>query len=706
MSYFLSNSPGYIPGLASAADIRRDVAGLAKAPIRRPVSEIAAESVWVRSASGGRDRWSPDTTPYMREPMDRLASRKHECVCFVGPARTGKSQGLVLGSLAYVALADPADMLIVAMTQDKATKLSKKEIARLFNDSPDLKECLSHRPNDNNTFSKTLRRGNIIYIGWPSASQLSAETVKYAVLTDFDRMPLFIGHEGSPFQLAKKRIQTFLSSGTVLVESSPGYEITNPDWEQSTPHEAPPTFGSFEIYNLGDRNRLYWRCPDCGDYFMEPMGFSGFDFNHVRDDRGVTVPSEMGEPKLICTANGCLIPESAKTELLSTCQWEPDPVGDHSENNYATYWLSGAAAKYQSWRSIIQNYLKAEKVFDTTGNEQNLRNSLNLDMGAAYLPRKRAVELKPHSLQERAVHYERGVVPAKVRFLLGVVDVQAGKDARFVVHVIGFGPDLQSWIVDRFAIREFDGKKIDPAIYPEHWRALLDELLLKAYPLEGDEKRAMRLLRVGCDMHGAEGVSSHAYDFVRFLKRHKLREPESSRFGNLSQRFRLLRGTGHRSAPRYKTTYPESESNKQRKANARGDIPVIQFNSNLLKDELNNAMKRDEPGPGYMWWGDWLKRPFYEELTAEIKTPKGSYEKKTPKAANEATDLYNMARALCLALGAESINWKNPAKAWAREWDRNSEIITLDDSSIRETRKDRVKPMRRERKRVRFSIGS
>jgi phage terminase large subunit GpA-like protein len=75
---------------ASAAPIIRHAAAAFRPPRRVSVSQGAADSLVIRQPGGYSGPWSPTETPYMVEPMDMLASRKHEAVCFVGPARTGK----------------------------------------------------------------------------------------------------------------------------------------------------------------------------------------------------------------------------------------------------------------------------------------------------------------------------------------------------------------------------------------------------------------------------------------------------------------------------------------------------------------------------------------------------------------------------------------------------------------------------------------
>ena len=65
-----------------------------KPPRRVTVSKGAQEALFLRQPGGYVGPWSPDETPYMVEPMDMMASKRYEAVCFVGPARTGKALDL------------------------------------------------------------------------------------------------------------------------------------------------------------------------------------------------------------------------------------------------------------------------------------------------------------------------------------------------------------------------------------------------------------------------------------------------------------------------------------------------------------------------------------------------------------------------------------------------------------------------------------
>ncbi len=660
-----------------AVDIRRDIARAARPPERIRVSEAAQRHVRLRTASGGTEAWSPAVTPYMVEPMDRLTSRRYQAVVFVGPARTGKTGGL-LGFVGYVMKCDPSDMLIVHMTQQKAAKFSKKELRRLFRDSASLRREISPRAQDDNTFDKFFRSGSALYIGYPAASQLSADTLKYVALTDYDRMPESVDGEGSPFQLARKRTQTYLSRGMTYVETSPGFDVIDAKWTSQSPHEAPPTKGALALYNLGTRCRLYLPCPHCGAYFMEPMTAQGFDFAHQRDLLGATIADNYGPVRLACAAGcGALITEDHKDAMLKASLWAPDGcaiehgrvVGEVRDAPYATYWLSGAAARYQSWEEIVRNYLMAERIYDTTGDEEHLRNTTTQDMGGPFLSRALQAERDGGELMARRESYPRALVVSGVRFLLANVDIQGGKDKRFVVQVIGYGVAMESWLIDRFSIRYLDQEeeiRINPASNIEHWDALLEQVMARTYPLDDDSGREMPVHLTICDSGGEDGVTDRAYDFYRALRRR-----------GQARRFMLVKGSGSRTAARVQETYPDNRARKDRKAGARGDVPVWQINTNLLKDAVSNNMGREEPGPGYMHWPDWLKQWFFDELTAENRQDDGAWDKIGSR--NETFDLYVYGYAGLLRLGADRMDWQRP-RPWALPWDENPEVVAGDGS--------------------------
>jgi phage terminase large subunit GpA-like protein len=134
----------------------------------------------------------------------------------------------------------------------------------------------------------------------------------------------------------------------------------------------------------------------------------------------------------------------------------------------------------------------------------------------------------------------------------------------------------------------------------------------------------------------------------------------------------LVKGASTINAPRIRVTEPDSSKRKDRHASSQGDLPLYILNTNQLKDAVAAALEREEPGPGYCHFPEWLGDWFFSELTYEQRDPRGKWQK-PGKGANEAFDLKCYALAAAIQHGYEKINWDAPPP-WARDWDSNSEI--------------------------------
>jgi phage terminase large subunit GpA-like protein len=608
----------------------------------------------------------------MIEPMNILASRQHEAVCLVGPARSGKTLGLLDAWFTYAVTCDPGDMLIVQMTQDKARDYSKTRIDRAIRYSPALKKLISARGHDDNTHDKIFRHGMWAKIGWPSASQLASTDYRYVALTDYDRMPDDVDGEGSPFQLGLKRTTTFLSRGMCMVESSPGRTLNDPGWQPATPHEGPPCGGIIGIYNRGDRRRLYWPCPHCGEYHEASPGLKLFA-SLPEEAELLTIVREYDLSKMarehaviFCPHCGAGTTAEHKQRMLEAGQWLRDgqqidrhgnKSGEGIQSSIASYWLGGVAAAYQKWESLILRYLQGLRDYAASGDEHTLRTTLNTDQAMPYLPRALQDEAKRANVAELAEAFPRFIVPEAARYLTAAVDVQGGQNARFVVQVHAHGPSMEQWLIDRYDIRESkrQGAPIDPALYPEDWDILTERVVKSTYKthIEGQE---LRTLLTVVDSGGEAGVTENAYAWYRRVRK-----------SGISDRVRLYKGGSTPSAPLLRLT---------RVGGRFKDIPLLLCNPNLLKDAVFNAARRVGGGSSSLHFPRWLGAAFWDEFKAEVREPKGKWKK--IRKRNEALDLACMNRAASLSLGADRLNWDNPP-AWARPCDTNSERMTREE---------------------------
>ena len=649
----------------TAKAARTDSGYILRAPRRMRVADAVAQYMRVPMGAGNSVPWDPLVAPYVIEPMNCLASREYDAVIFVGPARTGKTIGLIDGWVIYNVICDPADMLIIQMTEEKAREHSKKRLARTFRVSPEVVSRLSPNKNDNNVYDRTFLAGNYLKIGWPSVNIMSSSDYKCVALTDYDRFPEDIDGEGDAFSLASKRTTTFMSSGMTLVESSPGRDVKDVKWRRTSPHEAPPTTGILSLYNRGDRRRWYWPCPHCGEYF-QPCGDVVAGFRDIADPVLASEAAYIQCP----SCSGRIMPEQ-KRELNGRGVWLRDGesinadgsrYGDPRRSRIASFWMEGPAAAYQTLSQLVYKLLTAEQEYETTGSEETLKTVINTDWGLPYLPRASMEQRKSELLEQRAEPVPSRSVPDGVNFLVATVDVQAGRHRRFVVQVTGYGSRGERWIIDRYNITQSlrgdsdgESQRIDPASYPEDWDVLLTDVFHKSWPLASDPSQQMRLMAMAVDSGGEDGVTDNAYKFWRRCRR-----------DGLGKRIYLFKGDSIRRAKLITRTFPDNTGRTGRRAQAAGDVPLWLLQTDALKDRVNNALWRDSPGPGYVHFPDWLGSWFYDELTYEERSSDGKWSK-PGRGANEAFDLMVYAEALVILHGYEKIRWPDVPEWASRE---------------------------------------
>lgn len=660
----------------AAAVLLRAVAAL-EPPRKVSVGEAAERYRYLRNPGGGyTGPWKNDEVPYLVEPGDMLASRRKRGVVFVGPAQSGKTDHLIVNATVWGITCDPADTMIVQPSEAMARDFSIRRLDRMIRDCPDV----AGRLDVDNVFDKSFV-GMMLTIGHPSIAQLSGRPIPRVLLTDYDRMPDDVGGEGAPFDLAWKRGQTFGSRAVTLAESSPGRPMLRGGAAAPGSHQAPPATGVLALYNRGDRRRWYWPCPHCGAYFE-----GGFALLHWPKD---APPAEAAAAVTMgCPTCGVLIEPRHKSAMNAVGVWVPDGCrvdpdgnvhGTPPAGDIASYWMKGTAAAFQTWGQLVKRWLDAQREYAATGDEEPLKVTVNTDQAEPFLSKAQEAEaaVDVQTLHGRAEAYAWQVVPAGARVLIVSVDVQK---TSFEIQVRAFGPHLESWIVDRYQLfKAVDaegaerGRAVDPAAHDEDWDQLL-AVLDRAYPVAADPGGdwpagawALRPFRLIVDSGGAAGVTERAYRFWR----------RARKLGH-GNRVLLAKGDNRASAPRVSVTFPDSRR-KDRKAIARGEVPVVMFNTDLLKDALVVQLSKAEPGAHYLHLpraladgpGPW---PYLEQLTAEERRPDGRWHK--VKQRNEAIDLNCLAHAAALQAELEKIDWDRP-RSWAAPVEQNNYAIRL-----------------------------
>ncbi|GKX33720.1 MAG: terminase [Rhizobiaceae bacterium MnEN-MB40S] len=658
-----------VPDYCDPVDLLAEALPTLKPPRRIDVPDWAAKERRLRTPSYSGP-WKNDFAPYMVEPSQMTTSRRFGAVAFTGPARTVKSDSLILNTFGHRVCCMPREMKIICPTEATAKEFSRKKVSPMIRATPTVAERQLPGRSADALHDKQFRGGMNLRIAWPVIGELSMFDIPDMLLTDYDRMVDDVGGEGSPFDLSIKRNQTFGSMGMTIVEGSPGRPILNPDFKASTPHEAPPATGIMAIYNQGTRGRFYWTCPSCNEPF-QPL------FDRLEWETKDT-PGESAKTVVMTCPNGCVIEVASRNELNRSGFWlhesgqgEPVEIDDPNvrDTEIVSYWCEGPVAVMQGWEQLVARYLRAKEEFETKGDEQALKTTVNVDQGKPYLPKVMTIGdgLSDEMLRALAQRFPMKMATAPTRFLTVQVDIQAN---RFVVQVDAWGVGLERWLIDRFDLmvppelapggqRDASGnaaRSIDPGRYAEDWE-VLSPLLERYYPVAGGEYE-IRPAAMIIDSGGQPGVTDNAYLFLRRQKK----------AGNARRVF-LVKGQGGLDKDRARFGQPQKMDKRRR--TRRTDIELVYAGTDLLKDEIALSLTRKDPGPGAYHLPEQLPDHVFEEFCAEVRMP-GGWEKKRHGIRNEALDLAVYGKALTIVLKADKIpDWDQPP-AFARPLDDNT----------------------------------
>ena len=654
------------------------------------VSQTAEDKRHINNPGSYVGKWRNDFAPYLVEIMDSCGSLYHDAVIFVGPARCGKSD-IFFNYLMHIQTTDPSDFLLVHMTKNTARDWSLGDLRKAFRTSPELGGMVMPGRQNMNVHDVQFIGDTRLLVKWPAIAELSGKTVPRHWLMDYDRMDQDVDKEGPPFKLTKKRGDTYsISYRMTVAESSPGFEVEQnedgSDWEPETPHEAPPTKGILGLYNEGDRRRWYWRCAGC----EEP--FEG-DFDNIVYNKSIPEPFLASQTaRLKCPNCGFEHTHDSDPEngqpgksglnlggkwLKDGEEWNPDGSvsGEARQSTTASFWLKGVAAAFATWQSILFKYLAAKETQRKTKNDTDLKTTINVDQGHPYNPKQRSDTLQPETLQRRKKTYLRGEVPDSVRFLIATIDVQSN---RFDVLITGFDRFGTAYIIDRFAIKysrrldeEYDGqlKGISPGAYPEDWQILIEEVIEKTYPLADGSGRVMGIKMSGIDSGGSDGFTVNAYAFWKSLKADDR---------GYHHKFLLLKGASSADAPQLRVVYPNTDR-KDRKAKARGEIPVGLIGTLIQKDKVYGMLCKED-GDERVAFPEGLPKWVYRELVSEVRNTNPPKWENPKRARNETFDclVYAITLLRHRNIKFDKISWDSPPE-WAEDWDSNSLVFELND---------------------------
>lgn len=598
-----------------------------------PVHDFMNQYVRIASAGGSstKMRFDGPFTPW-RTITEYFKNRKYQTICIVGSSRIGKTEITVVAGLAYC-IYKGYKALLYHTDENKAKEFATNNLRPMLRHSPEVKARLEEGANKD-PLSYNTKKGSFVLIRTPTVRALAGTTARYVFLTDYDRWPVNIGGEGNGYFLAKTRTTTFGVDGKTIIESSPGKPVVNFKSEEENnahPHALPDANGIVEVYNQGTMFRYYLRClSGCNQYFLPKWEYvtcdeSLPDIKSIAESARLRCP-HCGQEYDDVELKHLLTPQGKWVGAGQEIDNETGKIsGDLPNTSIASFHLAAPLTCMKTLYSCKEDELIALQAL-ASGKPELYQSFVNTVLGMPYMPVHlyKAVQNIEQKMEESQKNRARQVAPRDTCCVIACVDVQNGKKgSRFVVQIFAYTAERQLHVIDRFLIREYQGKKIDTSRHDYiEWRAIIDEVVNYEVEIDGTEFN-MKPIATLVDSGGKDGSTRNAYNFYL----------EAINNGYYKRIF-LVKGFGLQFRSKVKW-----ELGKEGIARELG-IELFKINSNQFKDDLFAYLNLPSDIPGAIVFNKDLPKYIYKELESEHKTSSGKYEVKYSHARNEAIDLF------------------------------------------------------------------
>lgn len=609
-------------------------------PPRISVSDWADRYRVLPQQEGG-GKWSTAKAEIARGPMLAVTEPGVHIITAMACTQILKTS-LLINTFGYFAHLDPCAMLLVQPKDDAAQQFSKERITPNIAATPVLKSLIGTRKTrsaDESIGFKAFPGGFLAIVGAGSPTNLASRPVRVTLFDEIDKYE--VTREGDPITLGEERTAKFGLNWLSIRACSPTVE------DESRIASS---------YAESDQRRASVACPDCGH-----RQFLDF-FRHVDWDKAENGEHKTSTARIYCEGCGAGWTEGQRLRALQTIRWHQtrpftccgqrlDPLkayeaawneqyeGAPTEAKNAAAvadvwdWWAGdrwavyrakcpccggwpvenehagfqASKLYSPWQKDKPSDI-AKKWISAKGDEEKKQAWWNTQMG---MPYRRAAGKQ---IAEDALLARREVYPADVPD--GVALLTFGgdtQDDRVEIEVVGWGRDEESWSI---AYEVFEG---DPE-QPDFWERI-DEYLKRKW-LRADGRPFV--VEAGCIDSGGHHTQA-VYEFCK---------------ARAGRNIFAIKGDSERSGMRSPVWPP---IRKARRSKGDGFKPVI-LGTNAAKDRINERLKIERPGPGYMHYPAFWDAARFGQLTAERLVPKKAsgrtYRIWEPKAgrSNEALD--------------------------------------------------------------------
>jgi phage terminase large subunit GpA-like protein len=385
--------------------------------------------------------WRSSRTPYI--PPIFAALRTYTRAVVITSAQMGKTSGL-LNLIGQKLDDDPAPILYIGPTKSNVDRVIEPQITQMLRSAPSL-WAKTDRSRRAQKLAKTVA-GVSLRLAWAgSPTELASQPAHTILVDELDRMEPVPG-EGDVMTMAEAR-KTNYADGRIIATSTPtegNVDVErNPEtgiehWKLVEGKDLPSAI--WKLFQEGTRFEWAVPCPECRAYFIPR-------FRLLYIPPKATPQEARRDARLICQHCGVQLEDSCKAAMNAAGRYlapgqsvvDGKVVGPLPETDTASFWASGLMSPWRTWGQRAASWVRAH----ASGDQERRRAVINLEFGELYAFIGEAP--KAEIVQNCEAPYKLGTVPQGVRWIQCGVDVQK---QRLVYAVRGFGPDLESWLID------------------------------------------------------------------------------------------------------------------------------------------------------------------------------------------------------------------------------------------------------------------
>lgn len=600
----------------------------------KPIPEIAIKD-WCEEnlylpmeMTSNYGRYDMGLTPYIAEICQCLHPLSHyNEIIFVAPAQIGKTQ-LMINNIFFNVVNAPANMLFGFSNDEQKNNFVQSRLNPFIDANPVIKDKIfsKRKGEKGDTKSKKMFAGGTLYFASGEApSGWRSNPCRYAFIDEVDAMPLNVGGEGSPVDLARRRTNTYFGRHKIFLCST-------------------PVNGKSKIlseYKKTDMRHYFVPCPHCGHLHE-------FEWNRMLwEADGTHVRRAWYE----CPNCGLIIHDEDKHSMMLKGVWVSTNE-ETTDPNKVGFWLNGLYSPWLTWEGIVTTYLEAVK----SNLESDMISFYNTILAEQYRTESDTPDWQRLFNQAQASDWNLGEVPEDCLFLTSGSDVQQDRIETFVW---GWGKYNRAKLVDHriFACEQgAETKDINSKCWSEWYDNIFRGTWTRSDGLN------MRCVLNAMDRNYQTATINAFWERVGDPKR-----------------FILVRGDDYMQSPisTMKKDRPASNETEraksQNKARAKGVYYYYLVGSSYLKHEVYHAIKTEDNKEHTVNGLYLLPQDVSEEICRQIcsevyiepdeKHKNGRWKKIRDR--NEALDCMNYATACFYQMGAYKFSldeWDDVAK--------------------------------------------